>query len=143
MQLSNNAKIGAAVGCLLVAGIILYFTTFKDMFGSSGGASGSDRMVLLCTNPKCDKAFKISYDDYGKLMQTDGANPMMMMMGPTPVNCKFCNQKTAVIANECPKCQNVFIPPNPMMMGQQSNDYTDRCPECKFSPIEEEMKKSK
>jgi len=134
MQLSNNAKIGAAVGCLLVAGVILYFTTFNDMVGSGG----SEKMVMLCTNPKCEKAFKIPYEEYAKIWQLQGGNPMTMM-SPKPIKCKFCNQITALTATECPKCKNVFIEP----MEQRSIEYPDRCPECKFSQMEEDDKNSK
>lgn len=141
MELSNPIKYTIIGICMGLAVLILGW-----QFWPSGGGGGDTDITMLCENPKCDKAYKMKPDEFQAAMskQGGGMDPMMMMggMGIT-LECKFCKQKTARIAYECPKCKNVFIQPNPMMAAGMTNDYPDRCPECKFSQIEEDMKTQK
>jgi ribosomal protein L40E len=54
---------------------------------------------------------------------------------PPPLVCQQCGQKTAYRAIECGKCGSIF------KAGWKGPDYYDRCPQCKFSQVEETMKK--
>jgi ssDNA-binding Zn-finger/Zn-ribbon topoisomerase 1 len=142
MELSNPVKytiIGVGLG---LSAIIMAWQFWPS--GGVGGGGNAD-MVMLCTNPKCDKAYKLKPAEFQKMIEKQGGmDPMMMMGGMGAMyECKFCKQKTASIAYECPKCKNIFIMPNPMMGGGMTNDYPDRCPECKFSQTEEDMKTQK
>jgi hypothetical protein len=140
-EMPNSTKIAVAGGCLALA-LGIGFWQFKDsIFPGSGGQM--EPVVMLCTNPKCEKAFKLKPDEFQKLMQEMGpmgGMPPMMMMGQQPAyTCKFCGQKTAYIAMECKKCKAVFIPKNPMTAGQSNEPY-DKCPECGYSDSAEMSK---
>ncbi|OHB44124.1 MAG: hypothetical protein A2178_03400 [Planctomycetes bacterium GWC2_49_10] len=140
MELSNPVKYTIIGCCMGLAALILGW-----QFWPAGGGGGEDvDIVMLCTNAKCDKAYKLKPAEFQEMMSKQGGMDPMMMMGGMSASfeCKFCKQKTASIAYECPKCKSVFVQPNPMM-GGMSNDYPDRCPDCKFSQIEEDMKTQK
>jgi ssDNA-binding Zn-finger/Zn-ribbon topoisomerase 1 len=140
MELPQNAKVGIAIGCLALAGGIMYFTMFR---GEGGGSAGDGKNYLLCANPKCAKSLEMSDKEYTKFIESQGTQGMMMnpmMMGPMVFQCKFCNQKTMVMATKCEKCKNIFIQ---NMMAGQNGDYADRCPKCKYSAMEQEYKTQK
>jgi predicted Zn-ribbon and HTH transcriptional regulator len=53
-----------------------------------------------------------------------------------PIPCQSCGKKGVFEAIKCSKCGHVFFP------GNRVKDFPDRCPECKYSEMEEKRKKS-
>jgi hypothetical protein len=135
--MSKNVKIIASVACLVLAGGIMYFTMFQD---SGGGPAGNGKMWIKCVNPKCNASNSFSPEEFSKKQGMAGMNPMLMMMPGQQMafTCDKCGQKTAYMAQQCQKCNEVFV------RGQGADQkYPDKCPKCGFSRIAEYEKSVK
>lgn len=123
--------IGIIVVCLALAAYITY--------RSSGQGSGprrieipQDAMIWVkCVNTRCNAAYEMSaiaYDEFQREHLSEDETP--------PMSCEKCGKASAFEAMKCPKCGNVFI------SGESGpQDFSDRCPKCKFSAIEEAKNK--
>ncbi len=129
----KKVMIGVIVGCLILAGIIVFA-------GRGGGGDGvddipSDQMVwVICTS--CKASYQMGERDFYKQSQermVPGA------MTPTPLTCKECGKDAIVLAVKCenPDCGHVF------REGSVPGDFPDRCPKCKQSATEESRKRRK
>ena len=131
------SQIGLTVSIGVTMVLVLGFIgESMGLFGGGGGGSGGNEpIVMLCANPECGKDYEITRDELQKNMEGMGPGGMMPMMQPV-FTCKFCEEKSAYIAQKCEKCGAVFVP-NYMDPG---NEYPDACPECGYSRIEEMRK---
>lgn len=137
----SKIKIIVAVACLLLACGIFYFTMLRD---AGGGLGSSDTNIWFkCVNPQCNAAYSLKSDEFAKLQ---GNNPMMPMMMPGQQQafaCQKCSQQTAYMAQQCEKCKEVFVMQMAMPAAGETSDFTDRCPKCGYSSIEEMEKTQK
>ena len=135
-------KIIAIVACLVLAiGITVITNT-----GGGGGSSYDPKaqVTLMCTNEDCEAITDVTNDEYREMvragMEGEGGPGMMMMpgMGPMAVECPECGEKSALRAEVCPECEEVFI-----MNYMAMDDYPDRCPnpDCEYSRMEERRNK--
>lgn len=144
------------VSLLLVAGFVA-----EQALGPFGETVEARPIYMLCTNEQCGQNWELTQEEMEKLFTEeemlmlpdanyleamadanvkDFNHPHDFMLGPgfeRPKECKFCNQKTAFIAEKCMNCEHVFIP------NYTSEDYPDRCPQCGYSYYEELRKKRK
>ena len=132
-MIGDNKKIVMTiivVVCLaLAAGI-----TARNFVGSSSGRTKSDgTFSMLCVNPECGHIFELTREERQQQMREKG-RARMMRGGPRAFTCPECGEDSAYQAIRCPKCDTVFI------SDYQSGDFTDRCPECGYSAIEEKRK---
>ena len=114
------------VVCLALAGALAY-----KNFGGGGDTSTSAQkpQTMLCVNPECGHIFEMTMEERREIMRERGR--MMRRSGPPAFTCPQCGEESAYQANKCPKCSTVFI------ADYTSDDFTDRCPECGYSAIEE------
>jgi predicted Zn-ribbon and HTH transcriptional regulator len=76
---------------------------------------------------------------YEELEAKIKAHPTAVMMTP-PLTCQKCGKDGIMKAEKCEKCGVVFFE------NSVPNDFSDRCPECKYSKTEairEERKKNR
>ena len=126
--------IGVIVVCLLVAGLITYFTQFRKSGGLSGISSG-EMMWVKCANKACNAEYQMARKDYFEALQKK-ADPFARTT--PPLTCNKCQQESLYAAEKCqnPQCGIVFI------SGTIRGDFADRCPKCKQSATEESRKKA-
>ena len=116
------------VACLALAGAI----AIKNFSGGGSSISTATQkpQVMLCVNPDCGHIFELTREEMQIQMRDKG--PMMMGRGgATAFTCPQCGKESAYQAIRCPKCNTVFT------ADYGSDDFTDRCPECGYSAIEE------
>ena len=135
-------KIIAIVACLALA---IGITVITQTGGEGGGGSAAKgNITLLCTDEDCGANFEVTAEEYRDMvragMEGESGPGMMMMpgMGPMTVECPECGENSAMRAEVCEQCEEVFIM-DPMAM--QEGGYPDECPECGFSAIEERRNK--
>ncbi len=121
---------GIIVLCLVIAGIVILVTRSG---GSSGVESLSDDNQLWVMCAACRASYEMGEKEfYTQLRQksVELANPMARAF----LTCQKCGKDRVVKAVKCEKCSEVFPE------GAVPNDFSDRCPKCKFSPTEETRK---
>ena len=126
----KKVMIGVIVVCLLVAGVI---------FLTTGGSGNSYRpgkkgpVTMLCTN--CEHIYTMTRDDLVEEVTSKG------LLGPQPMTpkltCPECSEDAAIMAFQCKECETAFP------RGTSLQDYSDRCPECGYSEMEEKRKAAK
>lgn len=115
------------VACLGLAAAIAVIN-----FGGGGGTSNLDDLgpqPVLCVNPDCGHIFEMTVDERRQIMLERGRR--MRRAGPMAFTCPQCGEESAYQANKCTKCNTVFI------ADYSTGDFSDRCPECGYSAIEE------
>ncbi len=121
---------GIIVLCLIVSGIVILVTRS----GGSGGIDDlSDDTQLWVICAACKASYEMGEKDfYTQLKQksVELANPMARAY----LTCQKCGKDRVVKAVKCGKCSEVFPE------GAVPNDFSDRCPKCKFSATEEKRK---
>jgi predicted Zn-ribbon and HTH transcriptional regulator len=123
----------AAIIVCLIAALAITFT------GKSSKNTGIDRYAgqeqwLKCTNPDCGAEYTMDKKEYLEWHQKHYAVSSAQGTGMT---CKECGENTAMEAVKCEKCGYVFL------RGAAGIGFSDRCPECGFSKIEEERKQGR
>ena len=127
----QKIMIGVVAGCLVLAGII---TAVSNM-GKGRRRKSTGPVTMLCINDQCNADFEFSMDEIKE--QIEQMNPYNEMLMDNPIFiCPECNKRSAYRSMICPQCDTIFVP-------IQSNDYGDRCPECKYSKSEEKRNASK
>ena len=123
MIISAVALVGIATGIIL-----------KTRSGGSAKISSDETRVLKCMNKKCGHTEDITVKKLMKLSEDESAS-RSNAMGTERYLCPQCNKMSMAIAQKCPKCNTAFFaqPFNP-------KDYSDRCPNCKYSAAEERAK---
>jgi phage FluMu protein Com len=134
-QLKIALIVSLALTGLLVLGFII----------ESLGGSDSDNVIevtraediwMLCDNPDCGAAYKVSKEEFRELMESKGP----IMLGPGVMSrltflCKECGKETTHRGMKCPKCGKLFV--KEYVPGY----FADRCPACGYSAREEAGKK--
>lgn len=115
------------VVCLALAGALAY----KNFGGGGGGTSVTAQgpQPILCVNPDCGHIFEMTMEERRQIMRERGRQ--MRRGGPPAYICPQCGEESAYQANKCTKCSTVFI------TDYTTGDFTDRCPECGYSAVEE------
>ncbi len=126
----NVVKIIVAVICILIAAFVL----FKTFFGGGGLESVQGETWMKCVNPDCEAEFQISEKEYINFVN-ENIDPEAETI--PPMQCPQCNEKSAYRATKCEKCGTVFI------QRPQPDGFSDRCPNCGYSKIEDLYKQSK
>lgn len=131
----KNLMIGIIVVCLVVGGYLVY----ANLTGGGGGGLDSipsdEKVWVKCSNKDCQAEFEMNKREYLETVEEIvRQNPMASF---TPVKCEKCGNDTALEAVKCPYCETVFI------SRRNSNDFADRCPNCKKSATEESRKARK
>jgi len=124
-------KIIFSIACVVIA-VTLFFVLNKPL----GGGAGGDRNTkyLLCTNEECGASQKLTKDEYYDLLVQAGSPRMVMNMA---FICSTCGEETAYKADKCIKCQTIFL------QDLETDDYSDRCPDCGHSKEEERIRNLK
>jgi predicted RNA-binding Zn-ribbon protein involved in translation (DUF1610 family) len=126
----QKVMIGMLVGSLALVAAL----NIPRFFKGSSKSSVSGTVILICLNPECAVDSEITREEYHEGIQNSG-----MGMNPTemagPVECPKCGEISAARGVKCKECSNVF------MQGYGGNDYSDRCPECGYSDIENRRNK--
>lgn len=128
-SLKNKIMIGVVVLALVVAGVMAY----RSFGGGGSNAKVEGTVWMMCANPDCGAQYELDKKEYVEAMR--GQDQAMMMMTVPALTCKECGQQTAYQAVKCEKCETVFF------RNSVPNDYSDRCPQCGFSAIEEKRSK--
>ncbi|UCG56492.1 MAG: hypothetical protein JSU70_16715 [Phycisphaerales bacterium] len=130
--MKNTIYVVVIVLCLLIA-IGIFIKT------QSGGPTGVDSIKrgemlwMMCNNPACKANYQIDKKDYyTEIQESMKASPVLA--GTPAIVCQTCNEESIFRAVKCPNCEHMFFYGNPA-------DFDDRCPECKFSKIEDDRKK--
>ncbi|OHB55175.1 MAG: hypothetical protein A2173_00400 [Planctomycetes bacterium RBG_13_44_8b] len=91
-----------------------------------------EMMWVKCNNPNCKAEYEMDKKDYfTDVAQKVRTNPLSYQ---TPaLVCEKCGKESIFRAIKCEKCGKVFIE-------GASADFSDRCPDCGFSKIEDERK---
>jgi len=120
--------IGIVVVGFPLAGIIFWTTR-----GSNRNQEiPADAMQLVkCNNPACGASYEVSMREYDAF-QREHFNPLAS--SAAPMTCTKCGKASVYKAFKCNKCGKVSL------LGSVPNDFTDRCPDCKFSQIEADRK---
>jgi len=126
--------IGIIVVCLVVAGLITYFTQFRKSGGRLMGIPSGEMMWVKCANKACNAEYQMGRRDYYETLQKK-ADPFASTT--PPLLCSKCQQESLYAAEKCqnPQCGIVFF------SGTIRGDLPDRCPKCKQSATEESRKK--
>lgn len=119
--------IGAIVACLVVAVVVTYMNS-----GTSSDIGSMKRGQLTwvkCNNPDCKAEYQMDKKDYFEYLQENATG-----MSTPALVCKECGEESVYQAVKCEKCGLIFT------SGSVPNDFSDRCPECKYSKIEDSRK---
>lgn len=127
--------IAVIVVCLAVAGWVALRGGGSD--GGPDSIPEGDLQWVKCNNKACNAEYEMSKREYYKQLEAN-INPNPMATGPTPVTCKECGEPSLFAAEKCanPDCGAIFI-----QGSAGPNDYSDRCPKCGRSEVEERMKR--
>jgi len=127
--------IGIIVICLIGAAVIAYKTAKSGSSAGIHGISEAEMIWVKCVNPQCEAEYEMSKRAFYQYMDE---NPNPNPEGPPPLlPCEKCGRKSVLRAMKCDKCGKVFI------KGAIKGDFADRCPECKYSKIEDLRKKAR
>ena len=122
----KTAMICIIVGCLALAG----FITYRNSRGPRTGVTSIKRGELIwvkCNNPNCGAEYQMDKRDFYEYVEKH-MGPMDLV--EPPLICKECGEKSAYKAVKCEKCRHTFF------YGSIRNDFTDRCPKCRYSKDE-------
>lgn len=117
------------VVCLVAAGIITYKSQQNSRDISSIDAEA--KIWMSCRNPDCQDKWEMNRREYFDYLLEK--RPEYGIIIP-PVTCPKCGEESGYRAIQCPNCKAVYEE------NSVPNDLPDRCPECKYSEIEERRK---
>jgi ribosomal protein L40E len=130
----KQVLIGIIVACLVLAGVVTYMT-------SRGGNSGLEAFKgqsqwVKCANQNCGAAYELDKKKYIELVQEE-TRRNVDATGPVAIVCETCGEQSAFRAEKCEKCGEVFF-----YGAAGPSDFSDRCPKCGYSAMEEERKQA-
>ena len=115
----------AVITLCIILTIIIYKSTSSRPESGPQSIKRGEFIWVKCKNPDCEYEYQMDKKDYYLLMEK---NP------PTPEDFKrmLTDPRAAPsIPISCEKCNLIFF------SGTVPNDFTDRCPSCGHSKIEE------
>jgi len=122
------------IACLVLAGLITYVTSRS---GNSGlEAFKGQTQWVKCANQNCGAAYELDKKKYLELVQEE-ARKNVDATGPLPITCEKCGELSIFRAVKCEKCGEVFF-----YGAAGPSDFSDRCPKCGYSAMEEERKQA-
>ena len=113
-----------AAAAFIIAGIVLYYSLRTD-------SEISGKLWVKCLDTSCMAEYEMDQASFFKEL---GKNDTLVQS----VKCQKCGKQTAFPAMKCPKCGILFHE-----RSDASWDYADRCPKCKFSQMETDIKSIK
>lgn len=117
--------------CLLAAAFVALITKKKDT-GVNSIQSGA-LVWVKCTGGDCNAEYQMEKRDYyAQVQEKRKINPMSMMN--VPVDCQKCGAESLHMADKCGKCGHIFL------KTAATGEHGDKCPECGYSAIEENLK---
>ena len=128
-RVKKNALIGVIVGSLVLAAGITYMT--RSPKGGIPKHFAQEMTWVKCRNPECRAEYQISKKEYFECVE-EHHDPRIPHA--PPLICQQCGQQSVYRAVKCERCGLVFE------MGSVPGDYNDRCPECRYSKLEDEKK---
>lgn len=119
--------IGIIVGCIVLAGVILYTTMLKPT-GGIPSKFAKEQVWVKCNDKDCGSEYEMNKKAFFEFIEKNAVG-----MTAPPLKCEKCSKDTVYRAVKCEKCGKVFFYGNP-------GDYADRCPDCSYSKIENDRK---
>ena len=123
--------ITAIVACLVLAVAITFRNSGKS--GGIGTLDSGEMWWVKCSNPDCGTSYTMDKKEYLETLQErskeKGAGGSAIALV-----CQECGEESIYQAVKCKKCGNIFF------AGAVRRDFTDRCPECGYSTMEESRK---
>jgi len=111
--------------CITVAAVI----TFSRGSKSTGiKYLEGKQQWLKCTNEKCGAEYSMPAKEYYQWREKNYDAGTLQVPG---MECKECGEESVFAAIKCEKCGHVFFG------GASGADYTNRCPQCKYSKTED------
>jgi predicted RNA-binding Zn-ribbon protein involved in translation (DUF1610 family) len=127
----NWVKTGLVISVVITAVLVAGFLV--ETFRGAGGVPGVPPLWMVCTNPDCKAAYTLTQTEFQEISRDI---PLRRPGFENPVfDCRQCGKKTLHRGYKCPKCGQAFV------RAPDSEDYSDRCPACRYSPSEEYQKK--
>ncbi len=128
----KNTVYVTVIALSLILAVVIFLVTRSGNSGGIGSIQSGDVRLVKCNNPACQATYQMSSKDYIlQLREKVKNNPMAQN---PPLVCKECGQESLYRAVKCEKCGEVFF------YRSVPGDFSDRCPECKFSKMEDERK---
>jgi hypothetical protein len=132
--MTKQVLIAVAIGLLLVAAVISYFTNpIRSRTGGIPAEFAEEKIWVICTNDTCKATYEMNKKAYFEWVE---ANAKPMSKQEQAMKCQKCGKDTAYGAEKCTKCGEIFH------YGGEST-FPDKCPKCGYSPIEEGRKRQK
>jgi hypothetical protein len=123
-----------AVGICIVAAVVITISIVVQRHQMISCTGRGSTIWVICTNQDCEEAYQKDRGEWLSLIPED-VEPITR---PEPVMvCKQCGKQTVYRAVKCQKCGLVF------QRGSVPNDFSDRCPGCAYSYIEQMRKEAR
>jgi hypothetical protein len=88
---------------------------------------------VKCRNETCGAAYEMNLKKYYEFILENAAPGILE---PPPLTCEQCSEPSVYRAVKCAGCELIFEE------GTVLNDFSDRCPQCAYSKIEQDRKKA-
>ncbi len=134
----DKKKVVMIVIIVLCIGLAAGITYWANRGGSSRKKISG--IPMACANSKCGYTTELTIKEFKKLMdgkRRDTSTSNITSIAPSAFECPECGKMSLFTANKCEKCGEIFL------TDFNSRDYTDRCPKCGYSKIEEELEARK
>ena len=125
--MQRKYKILISIGCLIAAGAIAVVNSSGRKSDKGIDHYKGQRVWVKCKN--CGAEYQMNKAEHYSLIEEKQTG-----MSIPPLTCKECGKDAIYKAVKCKKCEKVFFG------GAVPNDYTDRCPDCGYSCIEQGRK---
>jgi predicted Zn-ribbon and HTH transcriptional regulator len=135
-QLKIALLISTGITVILAAGFVVESLTGSENVEIQEAVQSSG-IWMLCDNPDCEAAYEITVEEFREMVRAKGVMLGPNVMSQLAFTCKVCGQETAYRGMKCQKCGALFI------MEEVPGDFSDRCPECGYSAIEEAIKEKR
>ncbi len=130
----QKVKIVFVAVCLILA-VVVYLLKRVKSFST---IKTKRTMQMLCANEECNAEYEVTPEQYRETMVPSGGpgSGMVRDLGPRRFVCRECGEESAFLAMKCTRCGFVFT-----QNYDDTTDYSDRCPECDYSAIEDRQSK--
>lgn len=132
--LSKEVMVGVIVVCIIAAVAITIFTRQSDSGGIESIPSG-EMIWVKCANKDCAAEYEMGKRKYFEDIEKR-VDPMAM--SAPPLVCEKCGEESIYHAIKCGNqdCGKTFF------KYSVPNDFSDRCPDCGYSEMEQRRKKA-